>query len=328
MRAILTGLMIFVALPVVADVEEALADHVLPGFRTFAADTAQLAEAAREDCTAEALQPAFHTAFDAWLGVAHLGFGPLEEEGRGLAIAFWPDTRAMTPRVLGGLIADADPIVESPAEFAEVSVAGRGLFALEQLLFDERFSGYGAESYSCALAIAIAADLARMGAEVAAGWDSFAETMRSAGEAGNTRFLTGDEPRRALYTALMTGLEFTEDQRLGRPLGTFDGPRPERAEARRSGRPLRNVTLSLAALRDLARTLADRPIPETEAAFDAAMQAAGRVEAPDFSGIADPSERLRVEALQQRVAEIRRTVSAEIGAPMGLSQGFNSADGD
>lgn len=311
------------AAPLSAGVEEAVSDHILPAFDTFAADTQALSEAAQADCTAEALRPAYQQAFDGWMGIAHLTFGPLEADGRTLAIAFWPDTRGIVAKTVATMLRDEDAIVNDPQEFPEVSVAGRGLFALERLLYE---TDYGAGDYACRYAQAISADLARMGTTMRAEWTEHAGLLTTAGD--NATYLTEREAASTLYTALMTGLEFTADQRLGRPLGSFDRPRPERAEARRSDRPLRDVVLSLEATRGLARSLAEGEIPVTEAAFADALQVAADLDDPLFEGIDDPSGRLKVEILQQRVRAVRDAIAGEIGAALGLSQGFNSADGD
>ena len=37
-------------------------------------------------------------AFDAWMGVQHLRFGPSEVDGRSLSIAFWPDPKGSGAR--------------------------------------------------------------------------------------------------------------------------------------------------------------------------------------------------------------------------------------
>ncbi len=124
----------------------------------------------------------------------------------------------------------------------------------------------------------------------------------------------------------MTGLEFTKDQRLGRPMGTFERPRPTRAEAWRSGRSQRNVVLSLEALRVLATELAEAP--ETDTAFARAIATAEALDDPVFAGVADPGKRFRLEALQQEIAQVQTVAATEIGAALGVSQGFNSQDGD
>ncbi|WP_136637143.1 imelysin family protein [Pseudooceanicola onchidii] len=316
-----------VAGPVAAGVPEAVQDHILPRVETFAIQARALAVNAAADCTAQAVRPSFDNAWDAWLGISHLGFGPLETDGRALAIAFWPDKRGMVASTVAGLLRDADPVVDDPAGFAEVSVAGRGFFALERLLYAEDGS-YDRDSYDCRLVQAIAQDLSRMAGEINADWADYAQRLLTAGEAGNTAYLSDKEAAQRLYTALMAGLEFDADQRLGRPLGSFDRPRPERAEARRAGRSLRNLEQSLAALNDLADALSDAPTPVTDAAFAQARAQAQDLQDPVFAMVDDPSGRLKVEIVQQSVRAAQTAVSAEIGTQLGVGSGFNSADGD
>lgn len=312
--------------PALADVQQALDDHVLPGFAGFAEATHALADTARADCRADAVRPAYQGAFDGWMGISHLQFGPLEMGGRNLAIAFWPDTRGMVAKTVGAMIAEADPAVGDPAEFANVSVAGRGLFALEQLLYGG--ADYDADSYECRYVTALAVDLERTGRALNADWQAHAPLMITAGQEGNGTYLSPSEATRALFTALTGGLEFTKDQRLGRPMGSFDRPRPKRAEAWRSGRSLRNVALSLAALGDLADALADTPVPLTDAAFADARNRADALDDPVFAGVTDPTGRLRVEVLQQKTGLAAQAVVQEIGPALGVTAGFNSLDGD
>ncbi|RMC33275.1 imelysin family protein [Paracoccus alkanivorans] len=324
----LASLTAFAPMPVMAGVTEAIREHILPAVEEFSAATADLAETAADDCTAEALRPSYRQAFDAWMGLSHLSFGPLETDGRALAIEFWPDPRGMVARTVEGMTADADPVVDDPESFPEVSVAGRGLMALERLLYDDALSAYGAGDYNCRYAVAISADLSRMAGEVLADWREHAELMRTAGAEGNARYMSENEASQVLYTALLTTIEFDADQRLGRPMGTFDRPRPTRAETWRSNRPLRNVTLSLKALRGLALTMSDDPIPATEAAFDTALVTAEALGDPLLAGVETPQGRLKVEILQQQIRAIGDAIEAEIGDGLGLSAGFNSRDGD
>ncbi|MWB79306.1 signal peptidase [Pseudooceanicola sp. 216_PA32_1] len=313
--------------PVAAAVPEVVNEHAMPGFQAFSRATSALADAAAADCTPAALDDSYNAAFDAWLGVAHLQLGPTEAVTH--SIAFWPDKRGFVGKTLAGMIADQDPVADDVGGYAEVSAAARGFFALEAMLFDPAFDGYETGSYSCRLVQTIAADLARTATRLETGWaGGFADTLLSAGADNNPVYLSKDEALRALYTQLMAGLEFNAETRLGRPLGTFERPRPTRAEAWRSGRPLRNVELSLKALHGLARTLANGPTPETDAAFAAAADVTANIEDPTFQTIEDPQERLHVEILQQRIQAIRAAVSDEIGDPLGVAAGFNSGDGD
>ncbi|MEX0351345.1 MAG: imelysin family protein [Paracoccaceae bacterium] len=309
-------------------VRQVVDGHILPGFQTLAQRTQALKAASAEGCTG--LEAPYHDAFDAWMGVSHLRFGPSEVEDRAFAIAFWPDTKGFTPKSLSALIADQDPAVKDPAQFAEVSVAARGLFALEFLLYDAQLSTAGDDAYRCDLIRAIAEDMDRIAVDILSDWTPhYAALLIS--PSSDSRYRSDDEAAQELFKALSTGLQFTSDTRLGRPMGTFDKARPKRAEARRSERSLRNVILSLSALRELAAQLAEGypgTAAELDAAFDRSIALAERLEDPDFAGVATPQGRFRVEALKNSIDEIRAITATQLGPQLGVAAGFNSLDGD
>lgn len=326
MKPILTLIVALAATPVTADVDAVIDAHILPGYSAFA-DAASALEDSASECTADTIRPAWNAAFDAWLGVSHLRFGPVESDGRSVIIAFWPDDRGAAPRSLAALIADEDPIIDTPAGVAQISVAARGLFGLEYLLYDPQFAA--TTPYGCALVQALTTDLAAIAAQIDGAWrDGYAATLRTAGATDNTTYLSEREVKQALFTSLLTGLEFTADQRLGRPMGTFDRPRPKRAEAWRSERSQRNVLLSLRALSDMVRHLTDGAAPQTETALSRAIDLAENLNDPVFAGVSAPASRLKVEIVQQAVRAARDTALAEIGPSLGVSAGFNSTDGD
>lgn len=337
MWRILIALSVLVPLPAGAggEIGRAVEDHILPGYESLAGAAAALDREAARDCRAASggLVGAYHAAFDAWLGVAHLRFGPAEEDNRAFSLAFWPDTRGAMPKTLASLIASEDPVVDDAAGFATVSVAGRGFYALELLLFDAMFNGYAQDSYVCRLVRAITGDIARITGEIDDAWRaSHAEVLRTAGNPENAVYLSEDEALRALFTAVATGLQFNAEARLGRPLGTFGRPRPERAEARRSGRSLRNVRLSVAAIGELARALAADLDEDAGTlllqAFERADGQAATLGDPIFAGVAEPTGRLRVEILQQRIEAARDAVMSTLGPALGIEAGFNAMDGD
>lgn len=323
MRAALTALCLLLPLPAVADVAEVVNNHILPGYDRLVAETGALAELARETCETERLSPAFHATFDAWMGVQHIQLGPAEEEGRSLAIAFWPDPKGLGRKAQLALLT-GDPATLAPDAFADQSVAARGLTGLERLLWPEA----PLPADPCPLIRATASDLARLATEIRDGWTSgYAELLLTAGAAGNTAYLSPEEARQALFTLVVTGLEHLRDQRLGRPLGTFDRPVPEKAEARASGRSLRNIEFSLLARRDMAAALS-ASAPKTLAALDRAVGQAQSLDDPTLAGIATPAGRLKVEVLQQAVEAARLAAVEELGPALGVGLGFNAQDGD
>jgi uncharacterized protein len=318
MRAILVALLL--AGPAAADTETVLRDHIRPGHAAFAGAAKALAQI--DSCNPGDLRPAFAAAYDAWMAVAHLHLGPAEEDGRALAIHFWPDPKGLGLKAQRALLA-GDTTSLTPEAMAQQSVAARGLPALERLL-------YPAEALppsACPLILATADDLARMADEMDAAWGPYGDLLLTAGQPGNTAYLSPDEATQALFTQLVTGLEYIADRRIGRPLGTFDKPRPELAEARASGRSQRNLTLSLQALRDLAVDLTPDS-PRTQAAFDHALKLAEGLDDDGFDGIVDPQGWLKLEILQQAVRATRETAIAELAPALGVSLGFNSQDGD
>jgi uncharacterized protein len=309
--------------PALADFPETVSQHILPGYAAFAGAAAALDGTARETCDPARLQPAFQAAFDAWMGVQHLHFGPVEQDGRVLAIRFWPDPKGSGAKTQAALLL-GDPALLAPESFAAQSVAARGLSGLERLLYPAD----PLPADPCPLIRATTHDLARLADLVAEDWTAtYADLILTAGEPGNAVFLTRPEARQILFTQVIAELEFLKDQRLARPLGTFDKPRPERAESLASGRSLRNVQLSLQALRATVATLTP-DVPQTMAAFDRALTLAEDLQDPVFAGVSAPESRLRVEILQQAVTALRDTALSELGPELDVGIGFNAADGD
>ncbi|MEO0388582.1 MAG: imelysin family protein, partial [Pseudomonadota bacterium] len=258
MRLAMLALVFLAAAPtaLAVDLAAIVRDHITPRYQALATTTALLEQQAKTACAPQnaPLTAAYHRAFDAWVGVSHLRFGPSEAEDRAFALAFWPDPRGATPKTLALLIRNSDPVVADPVAFKTVSVAARGFYALEFLLYDPQFAAPERPGYHCALIQAVTRDIAANAAAILDAWqDGYADLVS---RPGNDLYRTEVEAAQQVFTALSTGLEFTSVTRLGRPLGTFARPRPNRAEARRSGRALHHVVLSLTATRELALHLA------------------------------------------------------------------------
>lgn len=328
MRLILAAAALVAATgPAAAGIEEALDEVLLPGFARFTQATTALAAEADVDCRAGALSATYDDVWTAWIDVGIFHLGPTESAAP--HVAFWPDARGFTPKTLNTLVTSESPLIDDPETFTEVSVAGKGLFALERLLFDPAFNTYEPGSYTCRLVQAEADDLAAQAVALEAGWrDDYAAVLTSAGAPDNATFLDETEAVRALYTQMLTALEFTAENRLGRPMGSFERSRPERAEARFAGRSLPNVVGATDAVVALADALADWELPQTHAALAAVHEAAEKVSDPAFADVEDPSARFKVEVLQQKVEDVETAVEQEIGLALGLTPGFNSADGD
>jgi len=329
----LAVLLLALATPAAADpvVDRVVSGTILPRFAAFSQATAALDKAAAADClaTSPTLRAAWNAAFDAWIPTSTFRIGPLEQDGRGLAIAFWPDPKGATDRALAALLAGDGAPLASGQTYAEVSVAARGLYALEVMLYDPGFNTYTEADPGCALTRAAAADLAALAAEVEAGWRTeFAPLLQTAGAPGNTRFLSAHEARQAVFTQLVTQLGFDAETRVGRPLGSLTRPRPLRAESREAGRSLHNVTLSLAANRALAEALTGGGTEYLFDYFDYAQGVAARLDDPIFAKVDTPTGRLKVQELKTAIERVHDAASAELAAELGVAAGFNALDGD
>ncbi|NIZ59676.1 peptidase M75 [Sedimentitalea sp. CY04] len=311
-------------------VDDILDQQILPGMETLASTSTTLARAAKADCRSNStlMRRAYDDAFDAWMMVSHFRFGPTETDNRAFALSFWPDSRGKIPKALSALVRNQDPVINTPEDFATASIAARGFYAMDYLLYNSEITGASTAEYHCNLFQAITADIANTAQLIHNDWQaSYADQLRSPGD----RYQTEGEVKQELYKALNTGLQVTADMRLGRPLGTFDKPRPKRAEARRSRRSQRHVALSLQALKPLAIALSVDNVALADKfhlTFAKAHKAVERLDDPIFASVADPADRFRVEALQQLVNDIRAIADTELGPSLGVDPGFNSLDGD
>jgi len=225
----------------------------------------------------------FGIALDAWNGISHIRFGPVETEQRYFRFQLWPDKRGTGQRQVRQLLADQDRARLDPAVFARDSVAVQGLSALEMLLFPEEevgvadFAAEGGPSYRCHFAQAIGDNLAGMSGATLADWTQGDQPYRrtllepapaqgvpggpatpgvapSAG-AGAGRFSDDQAVSAELLKTLNTGAQVIHELKLPLPaVPATGGTGPRKGEAWRSRRSLGNVCTNLRALEHLYAT--------------------------------------------------------------------------
>jgi len=316
------------ATPVFGDVKQAV-NITKSLYQDFAMQAQDLANVASDDCRSATLKPAYHNAFDAWVAASVIQFGPIDDIGGPLSIAFWPDKKGFTSKALRRLIHDNDPAVGNEKQFAEVSIAAKGFFALEFLLFDSDFNAYSNNGTVCALVRVITKDIARKADCMNTLWEtSFAHFVLTAGQPGNTVFLTKTEAAQSYLTSIIGALEFIETARIARPLGTLDRPRPKRAEAWRSDRPLRNITVSLKTVEQLVDALADGQAPITMEELSVTLKFLPSIDDKSLQSITKTAVRFKVESLLQMVLSINEAATEELSLHLGVTTGFNALDGD
>ena len=145
---------------------------LLPRYDTLVAASAAQRDAWGAFCAGQdrsdtaALKDHFVRTADAWSAVEFVTMGPISQSLRADRFSFFPDRRNAVSRAIVELL-EADPSRLRPEQFSQVSAAGQGLPALERLLFDQA----GADTpQGCALASAIATNLATIASEVRTAW--------------------------------------------------------------------------------------------------------------------------------------------------------------
>ena len=336
MRRFWSTLLLCLGLPVLAQADEisdlirdVVQQDIVTGFEALEDATGALAEAADTSCAGPEVTSAYKAAFRSWVRVSHLRFGPSEAENRAFALAFWPDPRGKTPKALRKLLSDDSATPLDITAYRDVSIAARGFYALDYLLFDDTLLAGGRNDRYCALLRVIAADIHATASELADGWRAYAPGLITPGP--ETPYRTQEEVLQVLYKSARTGLQFTAEMRFGRPLGTLEKPRPRRAEAWRSGLSLTLVGEAVAGSGGLALDLS-RTNPNLEKKLDNALSrfaaSVTTLDDPVFAGVTTPEGRFRIEVLLTELNGIRRIVDQDLGPALGVSAGFNALDGD
>lgn len=214
-----------------ADLNATLVEHdVLPRMDRFAEATAVLVPAADAYCAApsaaglDALKRAYNGAADAWQGIQHFRFGPMELLLRAQRIAFWPDPRNTIGRQLAEVIAAKDPTALTPQAFAQGRITIQGLPAMERLLYDDsaKLEGGTEVAYRCEMLRAIARNLASIGTDLKREWrdgpNTYARVVTTYGPEAHYR--TASEATLDLFKSLYSSVEIVADHKLGKPLGS------------------------------------------------------------------------------------------------------------
>jgi hypothetical protein len=337
-----------------------VAHHVIPRHRALADAAAAFNAAADAFCqapgaeTLAGAEAAFNDTADAWMGVQHIEFGPIELLMRSPRLYFWPDPTGRAAQDVKEFVAAGDAAKLDPEHFAAAPVSLQGLPAAEAVLFDAEsrdrlLAGDDEGRLRCALLAAIAGNVDELARGLLADWQDsdgpFAEALAAPGP-DNPYFASQEEVTTAFLKSLNHGLRLALDTRLKPALGADIGAaRPDRAEAWRSGRSLRNIILGLEAARAVylgdddgdgggldalaAPSHADPKIaPLLRKAFGITIDTAKGIRKPLAEAVVDPGARPEVEKLATQIQALRQLVGTRLAAALNLSVGFNALDGD
>ena len=317
---------------------------VLPAYARLADSAAALDAQATRLCAADgsldATRAAWGEAFDAWQGVQHLRFGPVELFMRSMRMQFWPDPRNSVAREVDGLLAKGAP---TPS-FDELTVPAQGFPALEVLLYGEPPAP---GTPACALLTTIAGGVAKMAADTLGGWRGgerpYREVVAQAA-AGTSHYQSDQEVTQDFFKAAHAALELIADHKLARALGSsVDTARPQLVESARSGRSVANIRANLAAAEALYVGGDDtggfsRIVREVagDAALDKLLRRAFRqtrgtaasITLPLAQAVVDPVERIKVQKLAREAGALKALLAQRLAPALGIALGFNSLDGD
>ena len=322
--------------------------HALPRYERLATATDAFAGAAEAFCTGESdadhhrLRAAFHNTMDAWMGVQHLRFGPVDSRMRGFRFYFWPQARNKVGEAVAELVADGEDDAGLAARIGRTNVAVQGLLAAEVLVYDGRY--LGADAKGCGLLTAVAANMRTMATGILAEWrdgdDAFARLMTTPGP-NNPHFEDHAAGTLAFFQGLHDSLQLIYDINLKPVIGdSAQSVRPVLAESRLSGRSQRNIVVTLEALQAVYLGEGSAGLGELTAvadpkldrlmrkAFRLTLATARSIEGRVEQAATDPARRPLVQKLAKQMQALKQIVRDRLAPALGLAVGFNALDAD
>lgn len=322
-------------------------NHVIVRYGTLADATGVFATVVKSYCAQgappteklEDIRAAYQELTDAWAGVAHIRFGPVEFLMRGARFYFWPQGRGRIAAALTDITASADTQMVTQERFRFASVAVQGLPAAGFLLYSDEVEQ--ARGDRCSLLPLIADNLDGIATGLLSDWhdgaNAFARVAMTPGP-DNDYFDSHAEVTLSFLKALYTELQWIADIELKPVLRD-----PQLAFLPPEGRELRTMQITLAALEevylgaddnggigDLVKQRGiDPPLdPLMRKAFRMTRETADAIAMPLPQAVRDDVEREKLEKLLTQIAALRQIVERRLARAVDLQIGFNALDGD
>jgi uncharacterized protein len=320
--------------------------YVVPRFAALETAAAKLASDLTGVCsgkTESRSRADFKRTALAWAQVEFLRVGPMSVTGRPERFSYWPDPRGIMQRQLRSLVGSRDAAALDADMLRDKSAAIQGLPALEALLWDSKHPVTEADEegrYRCALAAAIAQNLANISQELSAGWGSTGEWRRRMLNPGarNESYKTPAEPPAEFARALITGLQMVQDRQVAPLTAAETTPdKPPRLPFATSGLSADYIAASLASLQALYTAMGlSATVPKDKdwmprwitTAFKRLAEDAPAAVREKPSAGKDPERLRRLRFVRFHVEGIRKLVGRELAPLAGLMIGFNELDGD
>ena len=286
-----------------------------------------------------AVEDAWRQAMAAWQSVQLLAVGPVEESNRRYRLQFFPDVNEAVERGVDSALAGDGAITEQT--IANASVGAQGLPAVEYLLFEIGGWDDAADGpRRCELAVAIAANIATIAAEIAEPWQEGGSFIDEFVNFSGTYFNDSEDVLTAVFEAVTHHAEFIADRKLR---DAVDDSNPNILESHYAENSAANIRANLDALRGVfdtgeedvyrLRDYLERAVVNAEGISE---QIAGQLDLADDALEALEGSLEDVVAgdaggdAEQVRATIRELANLFLDSALdaGVNIGFNNQDGD
>lgn len=347
-----------------AILRDAADEVIVPGYEALAGASIDLRDSV-DDLCAGPNAVTLASAQDQWLRTmialeqtSAYAIGPARDMNLGPEMSFWP----ISPDAIERNVAAADPI---DASYVDALGAGsKGIWALAYLLWGGTpdagwtrpddgaiAASLGASTRRCAYLGALADHVVRTSERLASAWrpseGNYAETLATAGDAGNADFPDADSALVALFTQLLDTLKSAKNVQLGIPIGhrsTMSSPGSVQSPF--ASASVRAMQADVAGVRALWSTgphsfhhflaARDPALDETvtgelgaaSAGLDALYQIAEASPSSTFVDYAAGTDHAVGETAYSRIDAAETTIATDVAARLGLSVAFSDMDGD
>ncbi len=322
--------------------------HITPRYQQLAtqADKLLLANTALcqtlDESSLDASKKAYNLTMDAWQGIQHIRFGPVETLMRIFSMQYWPDKKNHIGKHLESLISSNDDTLLSSDRFYGLGISVKGLPAVERLLYaDDALAKLKADPFRCKVNIRIAAYVAEMGRDIGLEWKTAMRPHFQQVNSGDDYFEEDLEASTLILKALVEPLEVIRDLKIDRPLGKrADKVKYKRLESWRSARSLRNIELNISALealymgdgsnKDLANVqhlLEENDAKRIAHQFKALELQLEKIPSPLKESIKTEEGRKALLLASDMITRLHENLETTLAAN-GIHLGFNSRDGD
>lgn len=326
--------------------------HIMPRYKALQKASAELEMRSKALCIApdmahlEQTRAAFHETMDAWQGIQHVQFGPIENLMRNFSMQFWPDKKNLIGKQLNNLLKVKDPETLSPEYFNKASIGVKGLPAIERLLFsNSETKEFSDNSYKCQLTSAISSYIATNSQATIDEWANYSTSVTTAGSEGSY-YEDHKEAAVDMMKSLVEPVEVVRDLKVLRPLGgeVKEGKtgkvRAKRTESWRSERSLQNIQINIAALHQLysgtdevnvKQLLAEQgstaQAEDIEQQFITVESRLQQIPAPLITQMKQGDTIEQLQHLSTELKQLHQKLSSAM-QPLNIQLGFNSRDGD